>query len=118
MRMVEVGFYLLPEIGHRGKRIVTTHGPHGIGIRTSEQNAKRVTLQGQQTAVVLQQNYRLRRYIIGCLALFRGIEFDVALGIEIRLLVKQTSTILITQHVFHGTLQHLRLNQSLVDSLL
>ena len=41
MRMVEVGLYLLPEIGHGGERVVATHSPHSVGIGPSEQDFPR-----------------------------------------------------------------------------
>ena len=41
MRMVEIFLHLLPEERHRRERIVATHRPHGVGIRTSDENLLR-----------------------------------------------------------------------------
>ena len=46
------------------------------------------------------------------------IELDILFAVEIGILVQQACTELLTEHVLHGTLQHLGLHQSLVDGLL
>ena len=72
----------------------------------------------QEVAVVLQQDNGLRGNLVGCLALFRRVEFDVTLGIKVRLAVEEAATELVAQDVLDGTFKSLGLDQSLVDGIL
>ena len=108
-------FLLLPEVRHGGVGVVTTHGPEGVGVRAGEEDVFRC--EGQD-AVVLQQHHRLRSNVVGCLTLLGRVEGDLLAAIEVGVLVEQSGTELLAQHVLDGTLQHFGLHQSLVDGLL
>ena len=118
MRVIEVFLHPFPEERHSRERIVATHRPHRMGIRTRQQDAQRVALQRQDTAVVLQQDNALGRYLIGRLTLLRSIELDIALGIQVGLAVEHSCTELIAQHVLHSTLQRRWRHETAIDSLL
>ena len=114
--MLQVLHVLLPEVSHGGERIVTAHRPHRIRIRTRKQDVLGI-LQRQHT-VVLQQHHRLRGDIISRLTLLGGVEYDLLITIKVGILVKQTGTELMAQHILHGTLQRLIQHQTFVEGIL
>ena len=118
MRMVEVFLHAFPEERHSRERIVATHRPHRMSVRTRQQNTQRVTLQRQDAAVILQQHDALGSYLVGCLTLLRSIELDIALGIQVGLAVKHSGTELVTQHVLHSTLQRRWRHKTAINSFL
>ena len=118
MRLVHLVHILLhlPEVRHGRITVVAAHGPHGVGIGSCKENLL-IIFQRQDT-VVLQENDGLRGNIVSRLALLGRIELNLLGGVQIRILVEQTSTVLIPEHVLHGTFQCLRLHQSFINGLL
>ena len=55
VRMVEIRLCHLPEIGHGWERVVATHCPHRVGIRTCDEDI--LCLFQRQYTIVFQQNY-------------------------------------------------------------
>ena len=118
MRLVHLIHILqhLPEVRHGRVTVVAAHGPHGVGIGSCKENLL-IIFQRQDT-VVLQENDGLRGDIVSRLALLGRIELNLLGGVQIRILIEQTSTVLIPEHVLHGTFQCLRLHQSFINGLL
>ena len=114
--MVEIGLCHLPEIGHGWERVVAAHRPHRVSIRTCDEDILR--LFQRQYTIVFQQDYRLSGDSIGRLALLWRVECNLLCAVQVGVFVEQTCTELMAQHVFHGTLKDLGLNQSLIDGLL
>ena len=106
----------LPEVRHSWIGIVATHGPDRVGVRTCDENVLDI-LQRQHT-VVLQQHHRLGGDIVGRLTLLGSVEFDILLRIQIGILIEETHTEFDAQHVLHGSLEYLRLYQTLVYGFL
>ena len=118
MGLVAVGhiLHLFPEVRHGGIGIVTAHGPNSVGIRTCNEDV--LGILKRQHTIVLQQHDRLCGDVVGCLTLLGRIQFDILFAVEISILVEQSCTEFLTKHILHGTLQRLRLYQSLIDGFL
>ena len=116
MRILTAHISLLPEICHRRVAVIATHSPHGVGVRASEKNVWSLCLQRQNT-VVLKKHNRLRSNVIGSLALFRRVEFDIFLAIQISIFVEHSEAELMFEHVLHRALKSLWLYKSLLHSL-
>ena len=116
VRIIEITLHLFPEIRHCRERIVAQHCPHGICIRSCEKYI--LSVLKRQDAIILKEHYRLCGDIISRLALIRGVEFYILSAIQIRILIKETSTELITKHILNCPFQSLRLYKSFIDGLL
>ena len=116
MRILTAHIGLLPEICHRRVAVIAAHSPHGVGVRASEKNVWSLCLQ-RQNAVVLKKHNRLRSNVIGSLALFRCVEFDIFLAIQISIFVEHSEAELMFEHILHRALKSLWLYKSLLHSL-
>ena len=90
MGIITIGHILdlLPEVRHGGIGIVAAHGPDRVGVRTSQQYV--LDILQRQDAVVLEQYHCLGGNVVSRLSLFRGVEGDILLRVEIRILVEES----------------------------
>ena len=110
MGIVTIGyiFHSLPEVGHGRIGVVAAHGPDGIGVGTRKEDVlRRVRCVKGQDAVVLEENDRLGGDVVGCLALFRSVEFNVLFRIEVAILVEESETELDAEHILDRAFQNL-----------
>ena len=118
MGLVTVGHILhtLPEVRHGGIGIVAAHGPDRVGIGASKQYV--LDIFQREDTIVLEQHYRLTGDVIGRLALLRRVELDVFGAVQVGILVEESCTELMTEHILHSTLQRFWLYETLVDGFL